>query len=431
MAMRYSDQPITRPGEDALGRASFAFELARSIDNLSVAGEGFVMALVGEWGAGKTSVIELIVRYLRHIEMERASRHQLVGESQPSPQTIDQIELLAIEFDKIRSKIDAIHELNLDTTQWQRQFRWNQFRNWLDSDLATDAADRYWRLKLRVDSNPRTVVVRFSPWLIAGKAEMATALLSELARALGEPFGEDLKQAFGSLIARLAEFIPVAGAGIDLATGTKLSSFLSVGSVWSRNIAKSMTSGPTLDDLRNKLRGLLRRLNKQQVLVIVDDVDRLTPFEALEMVSLVKSVGDLPNVVYLLSYHDVKLAELIHKAINVSGYELLEKIVQYTIVLPPIEADDLWRLFNADLQRILGDLSPDTQRRLELEWYFTLRFYLEKPRDVRRFINAIAVAHSNLRDYTDAMDLILLIALQLFEPDVYWLLRRNLNDLTE
>jgi KAP family P-loop domain len=100
MAMRYSDQPITRPGEDALGRASFAFELARSIDNLSVAGEGFVMALVGEWGAGKTSVIELIVRYLRHIEMERASRHQLVGESQPSPQTIDQIELLAIELIK-------------------------------------------------------------------------------------------------------------------------------------------------------------------------------------------------------------------------------------------------------------------------------------------------------------------------------------------
>jgi predicted KAP-like P-loop ATPase len=51
--MRYSDRPITRPGEDALGRASFALELARSIDNLSVAGDGFVMALVGEWGSGK------------------------------------------------------------------------------------------------------------------------------------------------------------------------------------------------------------------------------------------------------------------------------------------------------------------------------------------------------------------------------------------
>jgi KAP family P-loop domain len=68
--MRYSDRPITRPGDDALGRSGFALEVARSIDNLTIANEGFVMALVGEWGSGKTSVIELIVRYLRHIEME-------------------------------------------------------------------------------------------------------------------------------------------------------------------------------------------------------------------------------------------------------------------------------------------------------------------------------------------------------------------------
>ena len=54
--MRYrSDRPITRPGDDALGRSGFALEVARSIDNLTIANEGFVMALVGEWGSGKTS----------------------------------------------------------------------------------------------------------------------------------------------------------------------------------------------------------------------------------------------------------------------------------------------------------------------------------------------------------------------------------------
>src|SRR5580700_10437975 len=99
--MQYSDRPITRPGEDVLGRKGFALELARSIDDLSVAGDGFVMALVGEWGSGKTSVIELIVRYLRHIEMQRASLHRLMGEEEALPQSVDEIENLAIEFDKI------------------------------------------------------------------------------------------------------------------------------------------------------------------------------------------------------------------------------------------------------------------------------------------------------------------------------------------
>ena len=429
--MRYSDRPITRPGEDALGRSTFALELAKSIDNLSVAGDGFVMALVGEWGSGKTSVIELIVRYLRHIEMRRASSHRLLGDDQAFPKSIDEIELLAIEFDKVQAKVEAIDQLNLNTTQWQREYGWNQFRRWLDSDQAADRADRYWRLKLWVNSNPRTVVVRFSPWLIAGKTELATALLSELARALGEPFGEDLKRAFGALIARLAQFLPAAGSGLDFVTGYGLAGAFSIGGKWSADVARSMTSGPTLDELRHKLRQMLRRLNKQQVLVIVDDVDKLTPFEALQMVSLVKSVGDLPNVVYLLSYHDLKLEELIRKAVDIDGHEFLEKIVQYAIAMPPIDHDDLWRLFSSDLQMIFGDQSPEDQKRLAYEWYFTLRFYIEKPRDVRRLINAVAVAHSNLADYTDAMDLILIIALQIFEPEVYWLVRRNLNDLTE
>jgi predicted KAP-like P-loop ATPase len=429
--MRYSDRPITRPGEDALGRSTFALELARSIDNLSVAGDGFVMALIGGWGSGKTSVIELIVRYLRHIEMERVSAHRLLGDEQPIRQTINQIEQLAIEFDKVRPKIEELAELNLDTTQWQREHRRNQFRSWLDSDQAADAADRYWRLKLRVDSYPRTVIVRFSPWLIAGKAELATALLSELARALGKPFGDDIKRAFGKIIARLAEFLPVAGAGVDWATGYGIGGAFTAGGIWSRNIAKTMTSGPTLDDLRHTLRNMLRRLNKQQVLVIVDDIDRLTPFEAIEMVSLVKSVGDFPNVIYLLSYDDVKLQELISTAIRVNGHEFLEKIVQYEIVLPPIEQDDLWNLLSADLEIALSPLSDDNKERLGRVWYFTLRAYITTPRDARRFINAFAVAHSNLKDHTDPIDLILLVTLQIFEPNVYWSMRNNLNDFTE
>lgn len=429
--MRYSDRPIIRPSDDALGRAGFALEIARSIDNLVVAADGFVMALIGEWGSGKTSVIELIVRYLRHLEMQRATHHQLIGDARPIPQTVNEIEDLAIEFDKIRLRVETLDALNLDATKWQREFRWSQFRSWLDSDTATDAADRYWRLKLQVDANPRTVVVRFSPWLIGGKAELATALLSELARALGETFGKEIKRAFGRLIARLAEFLPMAGAGLDLATGYSLGGILSAAGPWSRGVAKTMTSGPTLEELRSTLRNMLRRLNNQQVLVIVDDVDRLTPLEALEMVSLVKSVGDFPNVIYLLSYDEAKLRELIHRAINIDGRDYLEKIVQYSVILPPLDQDDLWRLFNADLGTIFAELSEDDQRRLGHEWYFTLRFYLENPRDVRRFVNAIAVAQSNLADYTDAMDLILLIALQIFEPDVYWLVRRHLNDLTE
>jgi hypothetical protein len=105
--VRFSDRPIKRPSEDLLGRAGFALELARAIDRLAVASDGFVIALLGEWGSGKTSVIELIVRYLRHIEMERASKHALLGEAQPFPVTLDQLERMSEPFERIEARIRA------------------------------------------------------------------------------------------------------------------------------------------------------------------------------------------------------------------------------------------------------------------------------------------------------------------------------------
>jgi predicted KAP-like P-loop ATPase len=56
--MRYSDRPISKPSEDLLGRSGFALQLARAIDQLTIANEGFVIAILGAWGSGKTSVIE-------------------------------------------------------------------------------------------------------------------------------------------------------------------------------------------------------------------------------------------------------------------------------------------------------------------------------------------------------------------------------------
>jgi hypothetical protein len=42
--MHFSDQPIARPSEDFLGRKTFALALARAVDTLAPARDGFVIA---------------------------------------------------------------------------------------------------------------------------------------------------------------------------------------------------------------------------------------------------------------------------------------------------------------------------------------------------------------------------------------------------
>jgi hypothetical protein len=430
--MRYSDKPITRVRQDLLGRAIFSLSLARAIDNLPVAREGFVIGLLGEWGSGKTSVINLVCRYLLHLEMERASRFPLGFETVANPKTLDELEEMADTLETAELRVAYLFAVNKHIARAERDARWHELRRWLPDDRTTDLADRYWRLRDRVETHRHTVIVRFSPWLISGRAELTSALLSDLARALGARLGEDIRQAFGKILKRLMEFAPIAGAGLDIAAhGIGAGGLLRAGGDWSQKIAAKMISGPSLDDLKQEISQLLSRLNAQQILVVIDDLDRLTPAEALEMVSVVKSLADLPNVIYLLAYEEKRLCQLIAEATKTDGRSFLEKIVQYTVHLPLIDTDDLSRIMDADLEELLPRLSEDDNLRLQYAWREVLRVYVSTPRDVRRLVNSFAVAAAALTDFTDPVDLLILDTLRLFEPNLYEFVRQNIGDLTE
>jgi predicted KAP-like P-loop ATPase len=67
---------------------------------------------------------------------------------------------------------------------------------------------------------------------------------------------------------------------------------------------------------------------KKRFLIVIDDIDRLAPEEALLMFRLVKSIGRLPNVIYLLVF-DRHLAEaIVAERYPSEGAHYLEKIIQ-------------------------------------------------------------------------------------------------------
>ena len=57
------DDPIREPSEDRLGRAPLAESLARQIQRAD-ASEGLVVGVLGPWGSGKTSFVNLVRHYL-------------------------------------------------------------------------------------------------------------------------------------------------------------------------------------------------------------------------------------------------------------------------------------------------------------------------------------------------------------------------------
>ena len=58
-----ADRPIERREQDRLGRRSFAEAIAQQVHAVP-AEQGFTIAVVGEWGSGKTSVLNMVAEAL-------------------------------------------------------------------------------------------------------------------------------------------------------------------------------------------------------------------------------------------------------------------------------------------------------------------------------------------------------------------------------
>ena len=145
-----------------------------------------------------------------------------------------------------------------------------------------------------------------------------------------------------------------------------------------------------------------------------------------------KGLGNLPNVIYLLSYDEVRFCRSISYAINRTedidpGSSYLEKVVQYKVHVPIIENQKIESLFLTELNKIL-EITGVTMDSgvLPTVWQDIAAHYLHTPRDIKRFSNNYLMSLSAVHENTDPLDLFVLEILHLFEPTVYHWIRNNL-----
>ena len=100
-----ADRPIEDVTEDALGVGGFAHALADSILRM-VPSSGFVFALPGEWGSGKSSILNLVERRILHQEMAAWTATGIYRpDGLPAPLTVEDVELKAVAFKRVANII--------------------------------------------------------------------------------------------------------------------------------------------------------------------------------------------------------------------------------------------------------------------------------------------------------------------------------------
>ncbi len=275
-------------------------------------------------------------------------------------------------------------------------------------------------------------VINFRPWLIGNRDALITSLFGELSRQLDQvalnagdatrisvakakEAGESLRR-FMSALSRAGNAIELAGDASGLAL-VKLSgkAVKAAG-----ELAGEKPTPPQLSELKGKLTGSLRELG-HRFIITIDDVDRLEPAEVMEILRLVRSVVDLPNVIYLLCYESGILAHSIEKAAGVkSGQSYLEKIVQLTVMVPKPETLQLRQWFTDDLHQIASAKDEDELSRLKLVIDYEGGRQLRTPRSVVRALDAVRFFWPPLRDAkADLADLVWLQLIKDGNPALY------------
>lgn len=298
------------------------------------------------------------------------------------------------------------------------------------------------------------LIVEFNPWQWSGQDQLAEAFFQEIGLALGRLDGSEGEKrraakwrTYGtyltlgaSLAKSLKTILPIlglSGAGIPGMLAKWMEQSAAVAQEGSKGVDdQAVVQQQTLAEIKKELSNSLKEL-KTPILVVVDDIDRLTPEEIRLLFQLVKANADFPNVVYLLLFQRDIVERSFDLSAAVSGQEFLEKIVQVGFDIPRIERTRLEKVLLAGLDELLTKTSMGKhfdQKRWGNLFLGGLRLYFQTLRDVYRYLATLSFHVSLFRSTgsfeVNPIDLIALEVLRVFEPAVYQRLPEAKLELT-
>lgn len=330
-----ADSPITKPEDDALGRTKTAESFAEQVLTLDSA-EGVVVGVLGPWGSGKTSFVNLARGRLK------------------------------------------------------------------ESDVA---------------------VLEFNPWMFSGADQLVRAFFIELSAQLKLRPGlveiGELVEDYGETFSELA-WLPLIGPWIE--RGRAATKVLA-------KLLQRQKEGIRVS--QSRVRDALGKL-KKPIVVVLDDIDRLTTPEIRDVFKLVRLTANFPNVIYLLAFDRIRVEQALGEQ-GIPGRDYLEKILQIGIDLPVVPT----QVLNSQIFKAIDNALAEIENRGHFDSNLWPDVFMEviqplirNMRDVRRYATAIHGTVRDLGGQIALVDVLALEAVRVFLPDVFCKLHPALEGLT-
>lgn len=277
------------------------------------------------------------------------------------------------------------------------------------------------------EDSPEWRVAEFNPWIHSDSLSMYMGFYSELRACLpgGERWSE-ARESIGNWIQNAAPLGKLGGImRVDASTAFE-------------KIAEKIAGDTSAATKKEKVEEALKE-SSVSILVVMDDLDRLTPEELLEVFKMIRLVGRLPNVYYLLSYDEKTLMDVLCRtdlafADQVRARSYLEKMIQVRLDMPALGDAQRAHLVNSSLGAVLENneisLPESSLQAIASLWAEALAARLTTPRGIRRFFAQVDSSYVTVADEVNFIDFLALTFLRTHEPRVYYGLQGHRQELT-
>lgn len=278
------------------------------------------------------------------------------------------------------------------------------------------------------------IVLNFDPWMFSGRDDIVMQLFLNIRAELQiinnekkKTISPEIFEIFDSVLGCIQSLsnlsgipgLPLVLAGLQ--TGSKF--------VARRNQEKI----EEINNINTQRRKLIKSLEtlSSKLVIVIDNIDRLTGTEIRQIFQAIKAVSDFPNIVYVLAY-DQKIVEdalefEFHQHYSTtpeSGREYLKKIVQFSLPVPDTTpylkgyAETMLLELNEKVNHEQRLMNAYLSKRWHELYEFGLSPFLTTPRDVIRLHN-ILILSASLDSELDFLDVLCIQVLREYEPKLY------------
>lgn len=272
------------------------------------------------------------------------------------------------------------------------------------------------------------IIVRFDPWNFADTNQLLAQFFVRLSNEFLSNKDKHL-QGIGVALEKysdafeLANPIPVFGSLISF-----------VGKKGLLSLGKRLRKGADEKDISKQKENVMDLLEAQscKVIIIIDDIDRLSNVQIRQVFQLVTSVARFPNTIYLLAFDRDVVVKALEAVQEGDGNEYLEKVIQVPIQIPDIQNGRLKDAFFNRLNSIIESLSNVNFNSTHWQKIFEpcVAPYVRNLRDVHRLCNLIQFKLAALASEVDFADVVAMSALEINRPEIFEWIKENKTVLT-